>query len=75
LHTIYSIWFYLIFSNIGVTTLKNFALHYNNGFTSCLNLQSHPKLSMLTPYHIILFAILLVVSSASIFQMSTAEQS
>jgi len=30
---------------------------------------------MLTPYHIILFAILLVVSSASIFQMSTAEQS
>jgi len=30
---------------------------------------------MLTPYHIILIGILLVVSSASNFQMSTAEQS
>ena len=37
--------------------------------------ESYKELFMLTPYHIILFAILLVVSSASIFQMSTAEQS
>lgn len=60
---------------IGVTTPKNFALHYNIDLISWLNSLSLYVLIMLTPYHIILFAILLVVSSASIFQMSTAEQS
>ena len=48
---------------MGETTLKIFALHYNIRSTGVANLKVKQK--MVTPFHVIMFGILLIMSSTS----------
>ena len=57
---------------MGETTLKIFALHYS---ISCVvvAISSKSKITMFSPYHVIMFGILLMTGFASILQMSEGE--
>ena len=56
------------------TTLKKFALHYNIRCMGVTNLFLRTKLEMITHSHAIMFGILLITGSRSIFQMLEAEK-
>ena len=58
---------------MGETTLKTFALHYQILWVVVANLV-HANHEMFTLYHAIMFGILLITGSASIFQMSEGEK-
>ena len=58
---------------MGETTLKTFALHYQILWVEVANLVK-TQIKMFTPYHAIMFGILLITGSASIFQMSEGEK-
>ena len=57
---------------MGETPLKIFALHYNILCVVVVTL-SKRKIKMFTPYHVIMFGILLITGFASILQMSEGE--
>ena len=59
---------------MGETTLKIFALHYN---IRCVVVakSAKSKNTMSSPYHVIMFGILLITGFASILQMSEGENS
>ena len=58
---------------MGETTLKTFALHYQILWVEVANLVKK-QIKMFNPYHAIMFGILLITGSASIFQMSEGEK-
>ena len=57
---------------MGETTLKIFALNYN---IRCVVVANFSKriIKIFTPYHVIMFGILLITGFASILQMSEGE--
>ena len=57
---------------MGETTLKIFALHYNIRCVVIANF-FESKITMFSPYHVIMFGILLITGFASILQMSEGE--